>query len=394
VVAQTGQQIESYFPEELNTMFSIFTPRYIKQGRNLAKHARKLLAYKRDILREGALAELEGSVVALDESLRARDRQAVEQSAEKLDAVFSKHIPQRPNDGWRENVEVLVVAIVLAIGVRSYFLQPFTIPTGSMQPTLNGIVGHPADTPPPSLPVRVWEAVVRGRSYVNTVCERDETVTNMVEKHWLRFFVFTDVQTTSGSHTIHAPRETLQRFFQVKPGREYKAGEAIARGCVDPGDMVFVDKLSYNFRAPHAGEVFVFKTTGIRYIEQSLRMQGIEGSQFYIKRLAGTPGDELNVQPPLLYRNGSVARERGFARVMTGTYDNPHDGYRGYGNGPEFLTNPDSKYRLPEHRYFAMGDNSYNSSDSRYWGTVPEKNITGHGLFVYWPFLPHWGLIR
>jgi signal peptidase I len=58
------------------------------------------------------------------------------------------------------------------------------------------------------------------------------------------------------------------------------------------------------------------------------------------------------------------------------------------------LSHADSKFRLPEGRYFAMGDNSYNSSDSRYWGTVPEENIAGRGLFVYWPFLPHWGLIR
>jgi signal peptidase I len=286
---------------------------------------------------------------------------------------------------------VLVVAIVLAIGVRSYFLQPFTIPTGSMQPTLNGIIGYPAQEPPPAFPRRVWEFVVYGRGYVNTVCERDETVTNMVERRWLRFFVFTNVLTTGGSYSVHAPRETLQRFFRVLPGRDYKAGEAIARGHVDPGDMVFVDKMSYNFRAPRAGEVFVFKTSGIRHIEDSLRMQGIAGSQYYIKRLAGTPGDELNVQPPLLYRNGKAATEPGFVRVMAA-----RDGYRGYGNGPQggFLSHPDSTFRLPERRYFAMGDNSYNSSDSRYWGTVPEENITGRGMFVYWPFRPHWGLIR
>jgi len=49
---------------------------------------------------------------------------------------------------------------------------------------------------------------------------------------------------------------------------------------------------------------------------------------------------------------------------------------------------------VPEHGYFAMGDNSANSLDSRYWGPVPEENLVGRGLFVYWPFNRHWGLIR
>jgi signal peptidase I len=51
-------------------------------------------------------------------------------------------------------------------------------------------------------------------------------------------------------------------------------------------------------------------------------------------------------------------------------------------------------YIVPPHRYFAMGDNSYNSYDSRYWGPVPEENLVGRGLLVYWPFVPHCGFIR
>jgi len=49
---------------------------------------------------------------------------------------------------------------------------------------------------------------------------------------------------------------------------------------------------------------------------------------------------------------------------------------------------------VPAGHYFALGDNSYHSSDSRYFGPVPEQKVVGRGLVVYWPFIGQWGLIR
>jgi signal peptidase I len=142
-----------------------------------------------------------------------------------------------------------------------------------------------------------------------------------------------------------------------------------------------VDKFSYNFVKPHRGDVFVFRTKNIPDIGDQ--------TQFYIKRLAGLPRDTLRIDPPKLYINGKIAEGYGFDRVMS-----VKDGYRGYGPGHSVLADPTKTYQVPEHSYFAMGDNSYNSFDSRWWGPVPEKNLVGRGLFVYWPFVPHWGLIR
>jgi signal peptidase I len=158
---------------------------------------------------------------------------------------------------------------------------------------------------------------------------------------------------------------------------------------MDTGDQVFVDKVSYNFVKPAAGDVFVFKTTGITEIEKHL--DSAMGSQHYIKRLAGMPGQTLRIDPPRLFVDGKVPDQFVFQRVMS-----EKNGYNGYSNfgGSAYLRSPDETYKVPSDGYFALGDNSYHSSDSRVWGSVPERNVAGRGFFVYWPFTKRWGLIR
>ena len=363
----------------------MFTSRHVKHSRLLLRHARKYLRYKDDRLdtsdREQILAEMKN----LREALHDNDREKIHSAADTLDKTLHRLTPVTWESHWRENCEVILVAIVVAVGIRSYFLQPFKIPTGSMQPTLNGIVGHPSTEPPPNILQQIGEFIVRGRNYINVVSREDDQVLEIAPKKILFFFTFSRLICQHQSFLAYASPDTLGHDFNVSPGRTYHRGDVIARGAIDTGDQVFVDKFSYNFMKPHRGDVFVFRTNHI----PGIRADPEAGSPFYIKRLAGLPGDALRIDPPLLYANGKKAEGYGFERVMSAKPP-----YRGYALGHEYLSQPDRSFTVPQNGYFALGDNSYNSYDSRYWGTVPDVNLVGRGLLVYWPFYPHWGLIR
>src|SRR5216684_3180389 len=363
----------------------MFAPRYIKHGKLLLRHAQKYLRYKSDVLHDSDRQAIASRMAALESALRERNRERIEAEAEALDEKLAKMSPTTWESHWRENCEVILVAIVVAVGIRSYFLQPFKIPTGSMQPTLNGIIGHPTTAPAPNLLRQIGEYFILGRNYINVVSAEEDEIQQIIPKKFAFFFTFSRIICRHQTFLVYAPPETLRSDFHVTPGNVYHRGDIIARGAVDTGDQVFVDELRYNFVKPHHGDVFVFRTNHIFGIPDDPET----GAPFFIKRLAGVPGDMLRVDPPLLYIDGKPAKGLGFSRVMAAKFP-----YRGYASGRDYLANPTETYTVPEHGYFAMGDNSYNSYDSRYWGPVPEQNLVGRGLFVYWPFNRHWGLIR
>ena len=148
-----------------------------------------------------------------------------------------------------------------------------------------------------------------------------------------------------------------------------------------------MDRITYNFLPPKVGQGFVFKTENINSPEME-DLQGQQIRQYYIKRLVGTPGDKLEVKAPVLWRNDqpiSGADAFGFNARKEGKYP---------GYYAERQLAPGHIVNVPSHNYYAMGDNSPRSKDSRYWGYVPEKEVVGKPLFIYYPLTSRWGLAR
>jgi signal peptidase I len=117
-----------------------------------------------------------------------------------------------------------------------------------------------------------------------------------------------------------------------------------------PGDPL-ADRPYYLFHQPQRGEIVIFHFP-------------TDPRRDFVKRIAGLPGETVEIRQGVLYINGNPIAE------------------------PYLTNNGTSSFpptTVPEGHYFVLGDNRSNSSDSRTWGVVPWRNIVGQAWLIYWP---------
>lgn len=364
-----------------------------KQIRGVAHFLAKRYRYGKDVLPSPVLNRLQEARGLCREALRLTI--AGEKRTEimrQLDETYGDLLRTERHHGRKENAEVALVAIALALGVRAYILQPFKIPTHSMRPTLLGILNQPENNPPPGPMIRILDLVLGGKSYHRMVAPQDGNILSVREGRLFGLVPWstTEVISDNWTQTVWTGlQEAREGGLRVRSGDHVKSGDLLVNFSSATGDHLFVNKFIYQFKKPERADTFVFTTENIEGIESGLRLRGIEGSQYYIKRCVALGGDLLQVQPPELWINGQPAEALACRRVAS-----QKDGYPGYTLGPTYLNTPSDTYRVPNRDYWAMGDNSPNSFDSRGWGPVPAANLVGKGAFVYWPITKRWGLIQ
>jgi signal peptidase I len=96
-----------------------------------------------------------------------------------------------------------------------------------------------------------------------------------------------------------------------------------------------------------------------------------ESSKYMIKRVIGLPGEHLEYKENKLYINGQVIEENFLKNGDTEDYN---------------ITSLKENV-IPENHYFVIGDNRINSTDSRIFGFVEEKDIVGKVGFRIWPII-------
>ena len=240
----------------------MLTPRYVQDSETLIKAAKRILNYRKDIAAPDQLEAARAGIARVRNAIKQRSAPAVKEAEKPLVDVLTKIDPPRPNSWIRDNVELIIVVVAIALGLRAYYLQPFKIPTGSMQPTLNGIIAKPIDGPAPNFLVQTFQFLVLGRTYADVVSEEDnDSIVDItpVKLRWL--WDGSLIRMSSGrAYTVGIAPDILKYQLGVMPSfsegnsqldKKYRKGEPIVRGYSDLGDQVFVDKMSYNFmRAP------------------------------------------------------------------------------------------------------------------------------------------------
>ena len=160
------------------------------------------------------------------------------------------------------------------------------------------------------------------------------------------------------------------------------------------GDYILVNKYEYGIRMPltktkifevskpQRGDVIVFRYPGNEKIN-------------FIKRVIGIPGDKIKYLNKKLYVNGLEYKKQkkdthkfidDFGRQELEIFEE-NDNHKIYNILNDNMSpSNDDEFLVPDNQYFVMGDNRDHSSDSRYWGFVPEKNLVGKAFLIWMNF--------
>ena len=159
-------------------MFGFYTSKKRKDAKALFSMACKVYDYRRDLMAERDAASMADMIEKLDElildgKVGTQEYDSTADSLKKLMRKCGGTI--YPVNTIGDYVDTIIVAGILAIGIRSFFIQPFKIPTNSMYPSFYGMTHrvYPGNEPYPSLPERALRFALKGAENYNITAPRD-----------------------------------------------------------------------------------------------------------------------------------------------------------------------------------------------------------------------------
>lgn len=124
------------------------------------------------------------------------------------------------------------------------------------------------------------------------------------------------------------------------------------------GEFLLTDKVTYRFQEPERGDVVVFKAP-------------TNNGEEFIKRIVGLPGETVSIKNEEIYINNEKLDESYIEDSVV--------------TSPSTFLQEGEEVVVPANQYFVLGDNRTHSSDSRAFGFITKKDITGRAWLIYWP---------
>ena len=376
--------------------------RRFRLAAELRHNAKKLIQHQKDLLTCEGVEDLQNQIDQLTKVMHSPyNREELDAATEKLQQTGSHRLIPYKNAGIRENVEVCLFAIGIAMGIRTFFFQPMGIPTGSMQPTLYGIT-HSIIEQGEDIPGAVsgfFKKWLNGISYYQLKAEGNWKLEQIENQRSFGLFftrqklVFQDLDngqliTKDVSPPLGSDGQSLLRnnISLTKPTRlnnafnnfTYPKGTDVFKVRREAGDHLLVNRFTYNFRKPKRGEIIVFETKNIPDMDND--------KLFYIKRLVGLPYEKLDIKNRHVYINDKMidSTVHPFEFIYSMDLNDELPPAQNSLFSGHIGTIHD--FQIPPNHYYALGDNTVSSLDSRSWGSLPGKNIFGTPSFIYWPF--------
>ena len=422
------------------------TSREYRKAAELRAIVLKHFRHQRDVLPEKNRGLLTTGLADYDRTLKKPGVTGAEMraAADQLETTANAWLLRYDHASFRENAESFLGTFALVFAVKSFFLSPMQIPTGSAQPTYYGITCEDLrDKPEVKFPHGIggWLSKVwGGESWYELIAEEDcelvaaKPVGSTLPIPFPGFDqkMGVTVRFTDGREkTLVIPwaPEDPKHLMIIDPAigkarkTQFKKGDPIVRCVTRSGDRIVVERVVYNFRQPERGEYFVFQSSGVGV------QWGVTQGTHYIKRMVGGPGDRVRIgNDRFLYVNDRKidAHDPGFEKVLGFDPTQPaRDSiYSGYVNGVvfgqadlialadhrpdgysvedwardsrkyaesmavgvgKFFPNENTVHEIAKHHYMGFGDNTMGSADSRSWGELPEEKVIGKSCFVMWP---------
>lgn len=273
----------------------------------------------------------------------------------------------------RENIDALVFALFIAMFFRTFVVELYQVPTGSMTPTLMGDYAARIDLNNSGTDDIVLFDYYDGEYWALkmvasapfsvlyhpptksfSVSRRPGLSVEDIGQNYPEIFHPVIINHDDNDWELASPFDFLDKLRQIDTiNREYS--------------RIVINKFYYWFKSPQIGEVVMFKTPPDIYDSSKPK---------YIKRIAATGNNTLEIKDQRLLINGAPYE------------DNPV-----LYNNTYFAHTQLNTYHVNSDYFYALGDNSSSSYDSRFWGDIPKENIGGKALLCFWP-LQNAGFIR